>query len=128
MYNLIHIYKYIYSLSQYIWSPNLPRWWHSGREWPLSRVVLWSHMTNQIHNASTYRISMHTKLGKILTYCERLQTSRDPLMTWPMWDLVTKWKVQIPTFTILMATKLGRVLTSGRRLDTETLKSSPTSC
>ena len=51
-----------------------------------------------------------TKLGKVVTYCERLPPSR------------------LHDFTILMATKLGRVLISGRSFSRQMLKSSPTSC
>ena len=62
---------------------------------------------------------MDTKLGKVMTYCERLPPLKpyDPLK-----------KIYMSTFTRLMATKLGKALTLGRRFSTQTPKSSPTSC
>ena len=38
---------------------------------------------------------MGTKLGKVVTYHERLPLfkSHDPLIAWPMWSHVTDWNI-----------------------------------
>ena len=52
--------------------------------WPLSVMIMWSHVTNEIH-ISTCRRPINTKLGKVLTYSERLPSLKphDPLITRP---------------------------------------------
>ena len=51
--------------------------------WPLSEVVLWGHLRNQMHYISIYRRPMNNKLGKVQTYRERLLPLKphDPLIT-----------------------------------------------
>ena len=115
-------------LSQSLWSSNLSGWWDMVRSSLLEirQTPQWGglgdHVTNHIHY-----IPMDTKLGKVLTYCERLPLLKphEHLITWPMWDHVIIWKIYISTFIRLKATKLGSVLTLQRRFSMQTLKSLP---
>ena len=65
---------------------------------------------------------MDTKLGKVLTYCERLPLLKphDPFIRCPTSSHMTIWEI--------MATKLGGLLTSGISFSTQMLKLSPTYC
>ena len=40
--------------------------------WILNQLVLWGHVTNLINSISTRRGPMNTKIGKVLTYLDRL--------------------------------------------------------
>ena len=93
-------------------------------------MVKWSHATNLIHYISTCRRPTNTKLGKVLTYNDRLSFLKphEFLITWPISGHLIIWKNYIYAITKLMVNKIGRVLTYGRKFTTHTLKLSPTSC
>ena len=59
--------------------------------WTLNKMIMWGHVTNQMHYISTCRRTMDTKLGKVLTYIEKLpsQKPHDILVPWPTWGYVT---------------------------------------
>ena len=67
-------------------------------------VVMLGHVTNNIHYISTCRRPSDTKLGKVLTNCDRLPhlKSCDFLITWPTQGHATFWKKYISTFTRFM--------------------------
>ena len=48
-------------------------------------VVLQGHVANKIHHISITRVSMATKIGRIITFLDGLLpiVSHDPLITWP---------------------------------------------
>ena len=99
--------------------------------WPFDYLVLQDHVINQTHYISTNPIPISTKIGRVVPYCERLQTLKqhEPFIMWLLTcSRVAIWKIYLSTFTVLMATKLGRVMTSGRSFNTQTLKLLPTSC
>ena len=72
-----------------------------------------------VHEVSTCRKSMETKLGKLRL--PSLNPHR-PLIAWEMWSQATIWKIYISTIIRLTASKLGRVLTYGRRFRTQMLR------
>ena len=80
-----------------------------------------------MHYISTCRRPMNTKLGRVLTYFERLPSLKpnDSFLTWTTWGYLTVWKKSISTFTKLTTTKRGRVVTSEERLSKQMVKSSP---
>lgn len=73
-----------------------------------------------------WRRSIGTKLGKMLSYGERLP----PLSHLTLWSCNQRevTNIFISTFKRLMAAKHGKVLTYERKISIPTLKSSPTSC
>ena len=60
-------------------------------------VVLQSHVTNKNHYISTTRVPMATKLGRTVTYFERLLTIKSfyPLITW---SCKVTWQTKIIIF------------------------------
>lgn len=70
---------------------------------------LWNHVRNQKIYISTSRKPIDNKLGKLVTYHERLPPvkSHDSSITWPMWGHAINCNSYIFTFIRLMATKLG---------------------
>ena len=96
---------------------------------------IWIRMTPQFavpvrprKKFSTRRRPLNTKLGRLLTYSERLPSFKphDSFIKWPTWGHVTIKKMYISTIIRLMASKPGRVLTYWKRFRTQALKSSPT--
>ena len=97
--------------------------------YPLNEVVMWGHETNWICYISTCRRPLNTKLGKSLTYNERLPSlkSHDPLITWRTWGHVTFSKIYIST-TLSQKLTYGQGLTYASRFRAQLLKSLATSC
>ena len=73
---------------------------------------------------------MDTKLGKDLTYSDRLPFLKphDLLITWPTLELCINLKKYISTITRRMTSNPRWVLTHGRKFTTQMFKSSSTSC
>ena len=74
-------------------------------------VVLQCHVTNKNHYISSTKVSMATKLDRMVTYFERLLTIKSfyALITWSC--KVTWQKIFISITRVPMANKLGRIMT-----------------
>ena len=66
-----------------------------------------------MHYISTCKKLTNTKLGKVLTYSEKLLSlnPHETLMAWPTWGHLIISKIYFCTITRVMACKPGRVLT-----------------
>lgn len=80
-------------------------------------LIWWScEITRKMKNVKSPLIRpMDTKLGKIMTYYERLPflKSHYPLITWPTWGNVTNWKVISPFSQDLLSLSLAGWLLQG---------------
>ena len=100
----------IFPLSQFLWPPNLVKWWlnlsdspPSHKYWTFDEVVLQDHMTNQHHYIYTTTVPMTTKFDRVVTYYEEVQLTKlfDPSNTW---FCEITWQIwQIKNFISLLA-------------------------
>ena len=107
--------KIIYSQPECLW---LQTWQNDNSTWwvrtykvtsPFDHVVLRDHVANKNHHISIARVSMASKLGRMIASLDGLLPTMwdDPLITMALWDTRFTYR---------------------RRFSTQTLKLSPTSC
>ena len=78
-------------------------WWDGSLSWMVPNhkvtqhsvyVVLQSHTTNKNHFISSIRVPMATRIGRMVTYFERLLTIK-PFFALIKWSCKVKWQTKI---------------------------------
>ena len=74
------------------WTPTMTRWWLIVRAFHRKSqmtpcVATWDHVTNQIGYISICSRPMTNNLGKVVTYCQRVQPLKSHERKFVMWQI-----------------------------------------
>ena len=104
--------------TQCLWPPNMVRCWHTFRGLLIinsfNALIMWSCKVTWQKHISATRVSMATKLGRMITYLDRLLPIKgyDPLITW----FCDKPKLLYLQYHRIYGHQLGRMMTYLKRL------------